>query len=165
MVAEIWTDVHCVLNACFTRMLTGFQTSTSPANIFFAWQWRTSIVNSAGFRLLDIANNHQSWCYRQTYNQINLILACFFCIYYRYFDLVVCNNIILYLNNHVECICHCQSAVWLIMSIQQLCCQHMVLMLQDLVHPVNSYYYIYSQLQGKAKWHLLRLLIFKYWLE
>lgn len=58
--------VVIILNSRFARMLTGFQTPTGPADIFFSWQWRTAVVDPIGLGMLNVADHDQSRRYCQT---------------------------------------------------------------------------------------------------
>jgi len=46
-------------------MLTGFQTPAGPADVFFAWQRRTAVLDPVGLGMLNVADHHQSGRYRQ----------------------------------------------------------------------------------------------------
>jgi len=53
-------SVVIILNSRFAGMLTGFQAPTGPADVFFAWQRRTAVVDSVGLGMLNVADHHQS---------------------------------------------------------------------------------------------------------
>jgi len=52
--------VVIILNSRFAGMLTGFQTPTGPADVFFARQRRTAVVDPIGLGMLNVADHHQS---------------------------------------------------------------------------------------------------------
>jgi len=54
------------LNSRFARMLTGFQTPTGPADVFFSRHRRTAVVDPVVLGMLNVADHHQSRRYRQT---------------------------------------------------------------------------------------------------
>lgn len=57
---EIVSVVIIILNSRFAGMLTGFQTPTGPADVFFARQRRTAVVDPIGLGMLNVADHHQS---------------------------------------------------------------------------------------------------------